>query len=748
MADVLAARDAGRLTSFARAFKAAARAVVLYPDGHPAIASTLGRLAQLTGTSELATPLRLAVTADTLLLDGAAAPKADPSIAELATLLHSHLVGALTIQPGTGIDSWRHLLRLLGRTPEDVRDHGGIARLWGAWPQSALIEIREIDYAEVLRERDSGLPVSWQHVVAQCLVGDAPLELPPDLVESLLEAADRNETFRRMLTSLSAAVADAGGNVDAQAAAIVRLLRAVMEAVNQRSPEDAGAVIRDLAIAVGRLTPDLLLSLARRRSDAGSDAGDATMDMVLGAIPDGTIASFVAEHAVAGGAALDRVAQAFQALVVDRDRRERLVAMAHDTAIVSGAEGEAFEQSWQGIAERLLSQYSDEPFVSGQYARELATVRAHAVQVEDAHDDPPDRIAGWLASVSTSELRHLDVLLVTDLLDLEQDLERRAALMEPVVSLVDDLLLVGDFDAAANVVSRLAADIGAEAADERQALARATLDRLVTPATLQHLLSHLATLEDTAFARVRALCVAIGERLVAPLAEAVTREERPRTRERLTALLIAFGAAGRREADQLRTSASADVRRAAIYLLREFGGVDALPHLTDLMRDPDGAVQRDAVRALLAIGSPRAIEIVQQSIAAGPDATREAIMQALGSSRDDRATPLLVHIVEQVSHRGEQAWMYTRALEILGQLRDPRAVPSLRAALYRGEWWAPRRTAALRRVAAAALARTGAPEAEEVLREAVDRGPRGVRAAAAAELARVSDGATGEDQHS
>lgn len=745
MADVLAARDAGRLTSFARAFKAAARAVVLYPDGHPAIASTLGRLAQLTSTSELGAPLRLAVTADTLLLDGAAAAKPDPSIAELAALLHSHLVGALTIQPGTGIDSWSHLLRLLGRPPEDVREHGGIARLWGAWTQSALIDIREIDYAEVLRERDSGLPLSWQHVVAQCLVGNAPLELPTDLVESLLEAADRNETFRRMLTSLSAAVADAGGNVDAQASAIRRLLRAVMQAVNQRSPEDAGAVIRDLAIAVGQLTPDLLLSLARRQRGAGPDDADETTAVVLGAIPDGTIASFVAENAVAGAAALDRVAQAFQALVVDRERRERLVAMAHDTAIVSGAEGEAFEQSWQGIAERLLSQYSDEPFVSGQYARELATVRAHAVQVEEVHDDPPDRITGWLATVSTTELRHLDVLLVTDLLDLEQDLERRAALMDPVVSLVDDLLLVGDFEAAADVVSRLAADV-ADAAADRRALARATLDRLVTPATLQHLLSHLATLEDAAFARVRAMCVAIGERLVAPLAEAVAREERPRTRERLTALLIAFGAAGRREADQLRTSPSADVRRAAIYLLREFGGVDALPHLTDLMRDPDAAVQRDAVRALLAIGSPRAVEIVQQSIAAGPDETREAIMQALASSRDERATPLLVHIVEHVSHRGERAWMYTRALEILGQLRDPRAVPSLRAALYRGEWWAPRRTAAMRRVAAAALARTGVPEAEEALREAVDRGSRGVRAAAAAELARVSETGTAEEQ--
>jgi hypothetical protein len=44
----LDAKDTARLTDFARACKAAARAVVLYPAGHPAIAATLGRIVQMT----------------------------------------------------------------------------------------------------------------------------------------------------------------------------------------------------------------------------------------------------------------------------------------------------------------------------------------------------------------------------------------------------------------------------------------------------------------------------------------------------------------------------------------------------------------------------------------------------------------------------------------------------------------------------------------------------------------------------
>ena len=87
----LAADEAARLTDFARACKAAARAVVLYPDGHPAIAATLGRIVDVTSTARLRGPLTITVLPDDLLLDGRAAPRPDRAIGELAALLHGHL---------------------------------------------------------------------------------------------------------------------------------------------------------------------------------------------------------------------------------------------------------------------------------------------------------------------------------------------------------------------------------------------------------------------------------------------------------------------------------------------------------------------------------------------------------------------------------------------------------------------------------------------------------------------------------
>jgi HEAT repeat protein len=73
--------------------------------------------------------------------------------------------------------------------------------------------------------------------------------------------------------------------------------------------------------------------------------------------------------------------------------------------------------------------------------------------------------------------------------------------------------------------------------------------------------------------------------------------------------------------------------------------------------------------------------------------------------------------------------VYLRALESLGALKAEHTVDLLKEALYAGEWWAPFRTAELRRTAATALRQIGTPDALSVLQTAADSGPRGVRAA-------------------
>src|SRR5262249_31468894 len=106
-------------------------------------------------------------------------------------------------------EAWRSFLLLLGRSPEDVRAGGGIASIWstsGVPSASAAgfsrhVEITEIDYAEVLRERAAGAAALWERVVASCLQGGAS-SLDDEATGELLAAAMDADRLRALLSAV------------------------------------------------------------------------------------------------------------------------------------------------------------------------------------------------------------------------------------------------------------------------------------------------------------------------------------------------------------------------------------------------------------------------------------------------------------------------------------------------------------------------------------------------------------------
>jgi hypothetical protein len=96
--------------------------------------------------------------------------------------------------------------------------------------------------------------------------------------------------------------------------------------------------------------------------------------------------------------------------------------------------------------------------------------------------------------------------------------------------------------------------------------------------------------------------------------------------------------------------------------------------------------------------------------------------------RDDKAASLLCYVLKHTSPRGNLVAVHVQIIEALGNLAaHPDSIETLRVILYRGEWWAPLRTSALRHAAATALQRLGTPETSAVLSDAATRGSRGVR---------------------
>jgi len=465
------------------------------------------------------------------------------------------------------------------------------------------------------------------------------------------------------------------------------------------------------------------------------------MNAVVGRMTDKTIAQFVARNVMEAPTSTDRLAVAFQALVKGKEDRTRLLALAHkDVAESPLGNTEGFEGVWDHVAEKLLTSYSDKSFVTEEYGRELSSAGTRAIDVEHSSDDPPERVSAWLSTVATPVLQTLDLTLMLDLLRIEEDDDRWGGMTAPAVALIEELLFVGDFDAAVQLVGVLTQQAAAGASQVRRQHAVTAIDMLVAGPMMRNIVTHLTTIDEPHFDQVKAMCLSLGEVVVKPLAEALSVEERVRPRQRLTTILIAFGVVGKRTAERLKSSPNAAVRRTAIYLLREFGGSDALPDLTELLDDNEPQVQREAVRAILNIGTEQSFQVLETALASGTDRSREAIMQAVIGLRDERAAPLFTYIIRHVSHRGPLVEVYLRAIEALGALKNPEGIAPLKEALYRGEWWAPRRNTVLRTAAAEALARIGTPEAQAVLDDAASSGPRGVRTVVRAQLSAARRG--------
>jgi len=723
--ETLDAETTAVLASFARAVKGAVRAVALYPADHPAIQSSLERMVEVAASATNHGMFYLSVVPDNLVIDGRPPARPEMGITELAGLLHEHMVGELIIQPGTDLDTWRKFLGVLATPPADVQAQGGITRVWST-TAGRNIEVREIDYAEVLKERAAGDEASWERIISNCLTGDA-VELDDDTLKSLLEIAADADRLGELVQRLEERAGPRGA-VRTQSAALLRVLRSLARYVSRTEPEKLDTILGNMATAACKVSPEVMLELVAQRKKPEAETTELdVIEQVLSRIADPMIADFVTRSVISDHGATVRLAEAFQALVPEEAHRESVLELVKQQ-LASSALGATrdFERLWSRV-EEMLTSYSDKAYVTEAYNRELTAVRAQAMEIERLPDDPPGRIVTWVSTVSDANVRSLDLLLLLDLLEVEGDPFHWRDLVGIVVPHIEDVVLIGDFEAAHRLVTVLVRVAGEEHKVVRKAAASAAIERLAEGDLLDNIATHLQDVSDEDLEAVKKLCHAMGTILISQLAEMLSLEQRVRVRHRLTELLLSYGAAGRASVERLMSSPNASVRRTAVYLLRDFGGSGALPELERLLDDKEPHVQREAVRALLKLGSDDAFGVLERALAASNERQRSTIMRELTSLTDERGVPLFCYIVQHTDPRGPMGDVYLRAIERLGTLGGHEAIAALKQVLYRGQWWAPFRTKALRAAAATSLRRVGTAEAQDVLNEAAARGPWGVR---------------------
>jgi hypothetical protein len=719
----MSAEQSAALGEFARACKAAARSVSLYPGTHPAIRSALARVSSTAARLTVSADVALTVRPDILTIDGRVPARPDAAIGELALLLHERLVGELRLGRDATADDWLALLLLLGRAPEDLIADGGINKAWSATGRGAFA-VREIDYAEVLRERAGGKSAEWDRIIASCLQGDA-VRLDDRDLASLVAALGDVQRFGELLERFQDSPASSSASIGARAAALLNLLRTALEAAKEGGPDVAERALETIAAASARLTPEMLLVLLEERSAPEAPHAALAGD-VVGRMTDTTIAAFVANSVIAERGATERLAHAFEALVPQLERKEQLLELAGDAARQTEAGRAAgFEELWQNAASMLTS-YSDEKYVSDAYARELSLARTQAVEVERVADDPPDRVHRWVSTVSDEAIRQLDLDLILDLVRLEDDPAPWEEVAGVAAKEIERRASLGDVDAAQRLAEAVLRERGSGGRPQLATSAAAVADRLAAGPLVRQIVLQLRK-EDAGVPALGRLCLTIGPGVVRPLAVAIAAEENNRAIRALGEILVGFGAAGRQSVEQLKGSSNPAVRRTAIDLLRMLGGDEALPELASMLGDADPQVQREAVRAIVQIGTPKAYAVLERAVASN-SGIRDTIVEHLLGVREDNAVPLLCYVLNHTEPRGRMAAAHAAIVDALGSLKPhPDSIRTLRDLLHRGQWWSPFKTAAMREAAAGALLRMGTADASAVLEDAARSGSRGVR---------------------
>ena len=127
----------------------------------------------------------------------------------------------------------------MASTVDDLIAQGGIAKAWAATGRGH-VDIEEIDYAAVLKERDSGDDATWDNVLAACLKGEA-VELDDSVIDMLLTSLGDAGSFGALLDRLQEKADTDGASVSAQVAALLQLLKAALAAAAARETPSARA---------------------------------------------------------------------------------------------------------------------------------------------------------------------------------------------------------------------------------------------------------------------------------------------------------------------------------------------------------------------------------------------------------------------------------------------------------------------------------------------------------------------------
>src|SRR5918996_1512435 len=249
----------------ARALTIGLRAWKFYPEEHPALGIALERLASVTADVTAQGPLMLAVTPETLIVEGAPL-EADNIVSDCARLLHDVDLIQLSFVGAAPRDAVRTLLATLNLDRKERRARGGPAAIWEAEGHASIV-LEQIDYQELVEREDEEGParrdVLWQSIVRSIIAGRRTFTEAEQ--QRLLEISRDAWVIGELADDCKSAYCGADGSplLTTQAATVMAGYRPISPTVGVLQPERSGEVMGNFALATSSLEPALAMEVLR-----------------------------------------------------------------------------------------------------------------------------------------------------------------------------------------------------------------------------------------------------------------------------------------------------------------------------------------------------------------------------------------------------------------------------------------------------------------------------------------------------
>jgi HEAT repeat protein len=710
--------------ALARALSAAARNWGLYPPEHPAVEASVSRLADAVRTSTGGAAFSFGVTPETLLVAGVPLPEEQP-VAEAARLLHDRDILSIMFLGDVPQAALHSFLKVLSTPADDLRASGGPAPAWAAEGHSS-IAIEQIDYEKILADRDLQAPLEkrddvWRSLVNQMVAGGHLFDEGQQ--QRLLEISGSVPDIADLASDVMApkCTADGAPLITTQAATVLAVFRHLTSIVNVMEPERLPEVMRNVAAATSRLNPHVVLQLMQSEDSAQEIPIVARLASTF---DDDTVAQMLATAMSRDGKATERLAQVFDTIAPDEERKRRVLRTTRTLLSESDfGKGGQFKAAWASMEELLVS-YNEKPFVSGEYQAALAGIGERADTL--AARDVPQEWSEWVDTLKQDNVRRLSVLLITDLLRIEEHADRAADIAGDMVALAEDLLLAGSFDDLLTVARALREGTDRDGA-VAPAACRAAMTSIADTLAMREAAALLGELEEEPARLFADCCAALGPACVSALRTVLDSETETPAYVRARGIVRGYGSGAVTPLSAMVDDGRWFVHRNAALLLGMTRSAEAVPALQVLLRRNDPRVLRAAVSALAGIEDPSAARAIQTVLRAASGESRRAVMEALVAERDARVVPMLVRILAESDPFGADHQTVVDALGAVGELADERAVPPIVSVMRKKRLFARRKSRTVKQAAVDALCGIGTPKARQALEEATRTGDRLLR---------------------